>query len=253
MLNTQYVPGSVCMLDYGSPDIPATVAFYSGTLGWSHHPVGEGYGFFEADGKQVAGLGPFTEEGAGPAWMVYFHTADVDATAKAVEQAGGAVRVPPGDVMTEGRTAQFTDPAGAEFAVWQPGDFRGLGMVTEPGSLGWVELYVADPAAIRAFYRSVFDWRIEDMPMGDLSYPVIFPAEGDEQSGQGGIVQLQPGDRAHWLPYFEVPDCDAAAARAQDLGGTIRVPAGDIEGVGRMAFLTDPHGAPFAIITSTTP
>lgn len=253
MLTTQYVPGAVCMLDYGSPDIPATVLFYGGTFGWQTPGDIQGYGFFTVGGKAVAGVGGLADEDASPAWMVYFHTADADATAKAVEQAGGTVRVPPADVPGEGRFAQFTDPAGAEFAVWQPGGFPGLGMVTDAGSLGWIELHVPDPATIREFYRAVFEWRIEDLPMGELSYPVISPAGGGDESGMGGIVQSRAGDRPHWLPYFEVADCDSTVATAQGLGAMLRVPPGDVEGVGRMAFLADPHGARFAVITSATP
>ncbi|MFC7583885.1 VOC family protein [Nonomuraea antimicrobica] len=96
----------------------------------------------------------------------------------------------------------------------------------------------------------MFDWQIEDLPMGGLSYPVISPAGGGESSAMAGIAQLQEGDRAHWLPYFEVPDCDAAEAQARQLGGTTRAPATTMEGVGRMAFLADPFGARFAVITS---
>ena len=72
----------------------------------------------------------------------------------------------------------------------------------------------------------------------------------------GGIVPLAEDpseDRAHWLPYFEVADTDATVARAQELGGEIRVPATDIEGVGRFAKLADPYGARFAGIKSAPP
>jgi predicted enzyme related to lactoylglutathione lyase len=36
-------------------------------------------------------------------------------------------------------------------------------------------------------------------------------------------------------------------------GGKVTMPATTMEGVGRMAQLTDPHGARFAIITSAPP
>jgi predicted enzyme related to lactoylglutathione lyase len=54
----------------------------------------------------------------------------------------------------------------------------------------------------------------------------------------------------HWLPYFEVTDCDAAAATAAEQGGTVPIPPSSVEGVGRWALLTDPFGATFAVITS---
>jgi predicted enzyme related to lactoylglutathione lyase len=191
------------------------------------------------------------EPDANAAWTVYFATPDADATAKAVEASGGTVRLAPMDVFATGRVAAFTDPGGAPFGVWQPGTTKGLDVVTDPGSLAWVELYVPSPDAVRSFYRSVFDWRLEDQPFGDFTYIVLSPAEGDN-AGFGGLMPLQPGDRPHWLPYFEVADCDRVVAEATEQGGNVLVPATDAEGVGRFAILQDPHGARFAVIKSAT-
>ncbi|WP_433430121.1 VOC family protein [Nonomuraea sp. CA-141351] len=255
MLTTDHVPGAPSWIDVNSPDAEAANAFYTRLFGWQSISLGPehmDYRFCQVGGKTVAGISQATEDNATAAWLTYFHTADADTIAKTIEQAGGTVLSPPRDIEGQGRMAVFADPAGAAFAVWQPGQTKGLGMVTDPGSLGWVELHTPDPDAIQAFYQSVFGWRIEDLPMGDMSYPVISTAEGGETPEVGGIVELQPGDSPHWLPYFEVPDCDATASMAQQLGGTLQAPAMTVEGVGRMAFLADPHGARFAILTSST-
>ncbi|GDY55595.1 hypothetical protein SVIO_062180 [Streptomyces violaceusniger] len=148
MLTTDYVPGAPNWLDLGAPDTEAAVAFYGSLLGWrfeSAGPEAGGYGFFTLDRKTVAAVGPLTEEGARPAWTPYFHTPDAEATAKTVEQAGGTVRLAPFDVFEEGRMAQFTDPGGARFAVWQPGRTAGLDAVTDPGTLCWTELHSPIP------------------------------------------------------------------------------------------------------------
>jgi predicted enzyme related to lactoylglutathione lyase len=50
------------------------------------------------------------------------------------------------------------------------------------------------------------------------------------------------------MPYFEVADCDAAVAKAKELGGRIYAPATDIPKVGRFAVLADHQGAVFAVI-----
>ncbi len=158
-------------------------------------------------------------------------------------------------MFTAGRMAQFTDPAGAPFAVWQPGEIVGLDAVTDPGTLCWTELHTTDPAAARSFYQAVFAWVTQDMPMGDFSYTVIQPAGGGDDSSQGGIVPLSPeaaaaGISSRWLPYFEVADCDAVVAKAAEEGGTVTFPAQDVPGVGRFASLADPSGAAFSVITS---
>ncbi|TMR96154.1 VOC family protein [Nonomuraea basaltis] len=254
MLTTHYLSGTPCWIDVNSPDVERSNAFYTGVFGWRSITLGpehRDYRLCQVDGKTVAGISQATEDNPDAAWLTYFQTPDADAIAKTIEQAGGAILSPPRDIAGQGRMAVFADPAGARFAVWQPGANKGLDLVTDPGSLGWIELYVPDPVTARRFYEAVFGWSIADMPMGDTSYPVITPAGGGETSSMAGIVQLEPGDSPHWLPYFEVPDCDATVAIAQQLGGTVQAPALSVEGVGRMSFLSDPYGARFAVITSS--
>ena len=258
MLSTSYLPGTPIWVDLGTPDVDAAAAFYGALFGWEFQSAGPdagGYGMFTLGGKTVAAVGPLTEDGAAPSWTLYFATVDADATADAVSQAGGTVRAKPFDVFTAGRMAHFTDPAGAAFAVWQPGETRGLAAVNDPGTLCWTELHTTSQAEARAFYQAVFGWVTQDMPMGDFSYTVVMPAGGDDSSGQGGIMPLSPemagaGLRTAWRPYFEVTDCDAVVAETAKRGGTVTAPAEDVPGVGRIASLADPAGAAFAIITS---
>ena len=70
-----------------------------------------------------------------------------------------------------------------------------------------------------------------------------------------GAAKLSPemaaaGATTRWQLYFEVADCDAAAAAVTANGGTVVVPASDIPGVGRFAVALDPDGAQFAVIAS---
>jgi hypothetical protein len=54
------------------------------------------------------------------------------------------------------------------------------------------------------------------------------------------------GTPSHWLAYFAVADVDAACAAAKSGGGALLSEPMDTT-FGRMAFLTDPDGAPFAL------
>ena len=54
------------------------------------------------------------------------------------------------------------------------------------------------------------------------------------------------GEPPGWSVWFAVDDCDAAAARATELGATVLVPPNDMD-FGRGAVLADPHGAMFGI------
>lgn len=262
MLTTHYVPGAPNWIDVGSPDIEAATAFYTGLFGWTFQSAGPeagGYGMFQLGGRTVAAIGPLTEEGARPAWTVYFHTPDADLTAKTVEQAGGTVRSAPFDVFSNGRMGGFADPGGAQFAVWQPGETKGLEAASKPGALLWVELHTGDAAAARTFYHAVFGWDAEDNPMpGGMTYTVLSTAGGGQEASFGGMVQMGEEERAagpqpHWLPYFLVEDVDAVTAKARDTGGGILMPAMDLEDVGRMAALSDPFGASFSVMKPTGP
>ncbi|MFE5333748.1 VOC family protein [Embleya sp. NPDC056575] len=254
MLSTDYATGAPNWLDLGSPDTDAAARFYTTIFGWDFQSAGEdagGYGLFQQDGRSVAGLGPLTEEGASPAWTVYFKSPDADATARAVTDGGGRVRVEPFDVMEMGRMSPLTDPAGADFAIWQPGTFQGAELVGKPTSAAWVELHGVELTAALAFYGKLFGWRTQQFEMPGMTYNVLSTAEGDQQATSfGGIVPDPHGQDAHWIVYFEVADPDDVIAKAERNGGTVTMPAADVPDVGRLAWLTDPFGAPFAIIKS---
>ncbi|MFH8842975.1 VOC family protein [Streptomyces sp. NPDC017868] len=253
MLGTQFTKGSPNWLDLGSPDTGAAAAFYRAVFGWEFRSAGPdsgGYGFFQQGGATVAALGPLTEEGAHSAWTVYFQTPDADATTKAAETAGGTVRVAPFEVMDAGRMACLTDPAGAEFAVWQPGTVKGLERTSATNTLLWAELHVPDPESTLAFYRTLFGWRWSRMDAPGMTYRVISTAEGDqEEASFGGAAEVQnEGDPSRWVPYFTVEDPDAVSRTAQGGGGSVVLPAADIPDVGRIAWLADPFGAVFAVM-----
>ncbi|MER8041617.1 VOC family protein [Streptomyces sp. NPDC094032] len=269
MITTDFSPGSPCWLDLGTPDVPAAAAFYGAVFGWEYEAMGgsgdaqgaedaeqfEG-GMFRKDGKVVAGLGTLTEPGARSAWMIYYSVADADATTRAVERGGGTVRVAPRDLDEWGRMAQYSDPLGGQFAVWQPGTNKGAELVDEPGSLSWTELYTTDAAAAKAFYADVLGWWYSDMEMpgGEGTYSLITPAGLPAERMHGGLLQLPAdqlplaGGRPYWHPVFAVTDCDATVAEATGNGGTVQMGPADVPGVGRLAVCLDPANADFVVL-----
>ncbi|MFI6334169.1 VOC family protein [Streptomyces sp. NPDC050535] len=261
MLTTRFVTGAPNWLDLGTSDIEGATSFYGGLFGWQFQSAGPdagGYGFFQLAGKTAAGGMQTTPDQGLPSWTVYFQTPDADATAKAVEQAKGSVLMQPMDVMSEGRMAIIADEAGVPFGIWQPGGIKGIDVAGEPGSLCWVELYTADIPAAAAFYHSVFRWETSAMEFPGGTYICVNPEGAAEADIFGGVVALaddpvEAESGAYWLPYFEVDDTDATVGKAQELGGTLRMAATDVPGVGRVARLADPYGARFAVIKSVSP
>ena len=66
-----------------------------------------------------------------------------------------------------------------------------------------------------------------------------------------GLFKITPemGDDVapNWMTVFAVADCDAAAAKATELGGEVLYGPQDIT-VGRFAVLQDPTGAVFQVV-----
>jgi len=260
MITTDFVPGSPCWLDLGTPDIDAAAAFYRAVFGWHHRSFGPeagGYGAFELDDRTVAAIGPLGEDGARSAWMIYFATEDVDEAARVTERLGGAVRTVPTNVGEAGRMAQLTDATGARFAVWQGERASGVQAADEPGTLCWTELMTTDVDAAKSFYGELFGWETQDMPMpgGSGTYTLISPAGGGEERMQGGMVRMSAedlapvGGRPFWHPVFGSADCDATVAEVTANRGTVQMGPDDVPDVGRIAVCVDPWGADFVVLT----
>lgn len=127
-----------------------------------------------------------------------------------------------------------------------------------PGMPIWYELMTPDPGAVAPFYRATLGWEIpaegHDMPNGS-QYREIRRADGGHA---GGVLTLTPqmaggGARPGWMTYIHVDDVDAAVARAESLGAGVHMAPMTMQGVGRMAMIADPQGAPFYVMDPTPP
>lgn len=245
-----YAPGTPCWVDLGTTDIAGAARFYTALFGWTHEDLGPdfgNYGFFRLNGKQVAGVGPATDPNRGTSWTTYFATDNAEETTAKVPQHGGTVVVEPMDVMEQGRMAVFIDPTGAFFSAWQAGAHIGAEVVNEPGSLSWNELMTSDLDAAKAFYPPVLGVTTRDVSMAEgMTYTLL-------QVNDRAVAGAMPLDPAwgpmpsHWSVYFAVDDCDAAFAKALELGAS-KVMAPHVSPAGRFAILTDPQGGSFSII-----
>jgi predicted enzyme related to lactoylglutathione lyase len=248
-----FAPGAPNWIDLGTTDMKGATEFYGALFGWTSEDLGPdagGYGMFKLDGKDVAGIGAATDPDRGTSWAIYFASSDAAETARKVEQHGGKVIVEPMQVFEHGSMAVFTDPHGAFFSVWQPGQMPGVAVQGRPGSLSWVELMTPDVEVSKHFYEGVLGVSMRDIHMdGELMYTLL------QAGGQptAGMMKIAPemavmGMKPHWSVYFEVDDADSAADRAIEHGAseTLRQDSP----AGRFAILTDPQGGGFSIIKS---
>ena len=240
-----YAPGTPSWVDLGSPDPAAAAAFYGELLGWSAafdpRPDAGGYGMFTLRDKMAAGIGPQMNPDMPPFWAVYVTVADADATVGLATEAGATVLAGPMDVFDAGRMAVLQDPVGSYVSLWQPGEHIGCELVNEPGTFTWTELSTTDLTAASDFYTTVFGWGIDAASSGDQA--AVFTVDGNIVCGAHVAGE---GEFPSWSVWFAVDDCDASAAKAAELGGTILMPPNDMD-FGRGAIVADPNGAVFGL------
>lgn len=265
MLTTDNVTGAPTWLELGSPDVAVSIDFYGELFGWRHHSAGPdtgGYGLFTLDGRTVAALSPLGGQQRLASWNISFHTPDVDAAVVRALAAGGTLVTPPENVDTAGRLAALTDPTGAGFSLWQPGDTTGLELVNEPGSLVWTELYTTDARVAREFYRETLGWvevpgTASGPPTPEEGYTLLATEGGTRPAhAHAGLLQLAEADLAagswsEWHPYIAVVDCDATLHHAIKNGASALFPPTELEGTGRLAMFADPNGAPCAVLAGS--
>ena len=244
--------GTPSWVDLMVTDPTAARQFYSSLLGWDIQdgpPEAGGYLMCMLKGRPAAAISPKPAENPFPnVWSTYLASDDVDATVAKAKAAGGTFMMEPMDVMTAGRIAFAMDPTGAPYGIWQGGDHIGVGVYNEPGALVWNELMTRDYATAKAFYSAVFGYSYDEMD-GDFTYSTIKRAgDGAVVAGLGELDAGVPAEvSASWGVYFMVEDCDASAAKAAELGGTIVRPPSDTP-FGRMAPIVGPQGETFSLI-----
>jgi predicted enzyme related to lactoylglutathione lyase len=246
----RYIPGVPCWVDTTQPDPEAAADFYGELFGWEMEDVMPAdapvrYYIARLRGGDVAAVG--SPAPGGPqtaAWNTYVWVSDADETAERVRDAGGTVLMEPADAGDFGRMAEFADPAGAAFRVWQAKEHRGAAIVNDPGSLNFNDLNTRDLEGARRFYSAVFGWEFGESAMPDMDYRMV--RTGENQGG--GLYESDKRD-GHLTVYFETDDIDASVAKVRELGGQAEE-SQPIPGVGRFAHCTDPEGNEFSLFQS---
>jgi uncharacterized protein len=238
--------------EYLPYDVDAGIAFYCEVIGWKTQPFGDG-GYVMWVGSQgpLGGVMRLPDEaataGARPHWMAHVEVEDVDATAALAKKLGGRICKEPTDIPTVGRFSVLGDPQGATLSVFRP---QGGEMTphdrAKDGEFCWNELLTSDSAAASRFYIELLGWKIlDEMDMGPMGKYRIFGV-GDRRLG--GMMTTPRGSPLPptWLFYASTSDLEAAMGRATRKGGKVMNGPMDVPG-GRIAQLTDPQGAVFAL------
>ncbi len=126
-------------------------------------------------------------------------------------------------------------------------------MSTAQGRFIWYELMTLDPQASRRFYEAVLEWKIEAQPSGPTGQAMDYRMIATPTGMVGGVFTLTAEMTAHgavpcWLAYIGVDDMARSVAAVTAAGGRVLMPTQDIPGVGQIAMVADPQGAPFYVM-----
>lgn len=118
-----------------------------------------------------------------------------------------------------------------------------------PGTFCWVDLATTDQEAAKAFYARLLGWSYDDRPVGDgVVYSMARLRGRDVAAISPQPERLrQAGAPPSWMSYVSVQDADATAARARELGASLFAEPFDVFDAGRMAVISDPESAVFAL------
>jgi predicted enzyme related to lactoylglutathione lyase len=110
------------------------------------------------------------------------------------------------------------------------------------------EVVGKDGEKLRSYYGELFGWQF-GQPMGPTNYTVL---ENQEGIG-GGIGEGPEGYPGHVTFYVQVPDAEAALAKAESLGGKRMMGPDEVPGVGIVIGLfTDPEGHTVGVMSDAS-
>jgi predicted enzyme related to lactoylglutathione lyase len=112
--------GKICYLEIPAKTGEESSAFYSKIFGWKVRPRGDGNLAFDDSGSVS---GTWVKEGdrtPGEQTRIYIMVDNIADTLQEIAASGGRVRTPRTDIGPgTGAFAIFTDPAGAEFGLYE--------------------------------------------------------------------------------------------------------------------------------------
>lgn len=255
--------GAPCWVDLNSNTFDESKAFFEQLLGWEFEDQGEQfahYNIVRAQGSLVGGAMDTSEmvcpdDGTTPppSFDIYLSVDDIQSRFGKAVEAGARPLVEPQHVRSLGWMAMVAAPDEAAVSMWQPEDLAGFDFTMKHGTPVWFELLSQDFDAVEGFYRDVFEFDFQAMPDSEQDGKFYYFTNGAGDDTVCGVCDAKgfiPAEMgSFWRVYFAVDNCDEAAAKVTELGGTVHDGPEDSPH-GRVATVSDPAGARFQIIQS---
>ena len=117
------------------------------------------------------------------------------------------------------------------------------------GTVGWIDLTVADAATVRDFYQAVVGWSVADVDMGGYAdYMMSVPETG---TGVAGVCWKRGGNAempSQWMVYIAVANLASSLEACRTRGGQVLVAPREMGQYGTYCVIRDPAGAVCALI-----
>ena len=114
------------------------------------------------------------------------------------------------------------------------------------------EILGKDTDRTQSYYSDLFGWKIEPLPFENPTQYGLIDREGHTNAdgiGIGGGVGGAPdGYAGHVTFYVEVPDVEAALAKAESLGGTRMMGPDQVPGGPVIGQFQDPDGHTVGVV-----
>lgn len=118
----------------------------------------------------------------------------------------------------------------------------------ESGQWIWSSLRTSDPGTAAAFYQTLFDYEVFDLPSDDGTQHLLLASDNYARATVNALPANRPNAYPHWLNYIRVEDAVKMTAKVVALGGRVLVePRVDRHG-GKVAVVADPSGAHFGLL-----
>lgn len=231
-------PGKFIWHDLLTPEPEKAGQFYQALFGWEieYHPD---YTLVRNGDKLIAGIvkaESSEQQAKGGLWIPTVSVADVDATASLVTANGGKILKGPLDMGMRGRALLIRDSQNADLLLLNAAGGAPADVDPAIGDWLWDELWSKDPDATESFYAAVLGY---DQVLDTDNYSILM------RDGQwrGGIRRVRDEvDHLLWVPVVRVADTRATTKRVTELGGNVKVEAGEVPGNPDIALITDTTG-----------
>jgi predicted enzyme related to lactoylglutathione lyase len=114
------------------------------------------------------------------------------------------------------------------------------------------EIIAKDAAKLWSYYGDLFDWKFDaENPM---NYGIVAREGNTNADGigiAGGIGSAPEGYGGHVTFYVEVPDVEAALAKAESLGGSRMMGPEKVMEQVEIGLFTDPEGHTVGVVKTT--